>query len=146
MAFTKLTLTVDGAVAHIGLDQPDTRNAFDDVVIADLTQAFTEAGALPQVRAIVLGASGPAFCAGANLHWMRRMADYTRDENLADAGKLATMLRTIPSVSAIAPVGRLAPAASKSCPRCQRRPQSAGVVTHGRRTSSANVPGTRSFA
>ena len=95
MAFTKLTLTVDGAVAHIGLDQPDTRNAFDDVVIADLTQAFTEAGALPQVRAIVLGASGPAFCAGANLHWMRRMADYTRDENLADAGKLATMLRTI---------------------------------------------------
>ena len=95
MAFTKLTLTVNGAVAHIGLDQPDTRNAFDDVVIAELTQAFTEAGALPQVRAIVLGASGPAFCAGANLHWMRRMADYTRDENLADAGKLATMLRTI---------------------------------------------------
>ena len=95
MAFTKLTLTVDGAVAHIGLNQPDTRNAFDDVVIAELTQAFTEAGALPQVRAIVLGASGPAFCAGANLHWMRRMADYTRDENLADAGKLATMLRTI---------------------------------------------------
>ena len=95
MAFTKLTLTVNGAVAHIGLDQPDTRNAFDDVVIAELTQAFTDAGALPQVRAIVLGASGPAFCAGANLHWMRRMADYTRDENLADAGKLATMLRTI---------------------------------------------------
>ena len=95
MAFTKLTLRIDGAVAHIGLDQPDTRNAFDDVVIAELTQAFTEAGALPQVRAIVLGATGPAFCAGANLHWMRRMADYTRDENLADAGKLATMLRTI---------------------------------------------------
>ena len=93
--YTKLTLRIDAAVAHIGLDQPDTRNAFDDVVIAELTQAFTEAGALPQVRAIVLGASGPAFCAGANLHWMRRMADYTREENLADAGKLATMLRTI---------------------------------------------------
>ena len=93
--YTKLTLRIDGAVAHIGLDQPDTRNAFDDVVIAELTQAFTEAGALPQVRAIVLGATGPAFCAGANLHWMRRMADYTRDENVADAGQLATMLRTI---------------------------------------------------
>src|SRR5215217_2564279 len=95
MTFTKLKLTLGGAVARIWLDQPDTRNAFDDVVIAELTQAFTEAGAASQVKAIVLGANGPAFCAGANLNWMRRMADYTRDENLADAGKLADMLRTI---------------------------------------------------
>jgi len=93
--FTKLKLTIEGHVARIWLDQPDTRNAFDDIVIAELTQAFLEAGAAPQVKAIVLGANGPAFCAGANLNWMRRMADYTRDENLADAGKLADMLRTI---------------------------------------------------
>jgi len=95
MTFTKLSLTLDGAVTRIWLDQPDARNAFDDVVIAELTQAFIDAGAQPQVRAIVLGANGPAFCAGANLNWMRRMADYTRDENLADAGKLAEMLRVI---------------------------------------------------
>lgn len=94
-SFTKLGLSIEGAIARIWLDQPDARNAFDDVVIAELTQAFTEAGASPQVRAIVLGANGPAFCAGANLNWMRRMADYTRDENIADAGKLAAMLRTI---------------------------------------------------
>ncbi len=93
--YTTLKLRLDGAIARIWLNQPDTRNAFDDIVIAELTQAFLEAGAAPQVRAIVLGASGPAFCAGANLNWMRRMADYTRDENLADAGKLARMLRTI---------------------------------------------------
>ncbi len=93
--FTKLNLTTDGPIARIWLDQPDTRNAFDDIVIAELTQAFTDAGAMPQVRAIVLGANGPAFCAGANLHWMRRMADYSRDENVADAGKLAEMLRVI---------------------------------------------------
>ena len=93
--FTKLDLSIEGAVARIWLDQPDARNAFDDVVIAELTEAFTEAGAAPQVKAIVLGANGPAFCAGANLNWMRRMADYTRDENVADAGKLAEMLRTI---------------------------------------------------
>jgi methylglutaconyl-CoA hydratase len=93
--YTKLQLTLEGAIARIWLDQPDARNAFDDVVIAELTQAFTEAGAVPQVKAIVLGANGPAFCAGANLNWMRRMADYTRDENIADAGKLAAMLRTI---------------------------------------------------
>lgn len=93
--FTKLKLSLDGAIARIWLDQPDARNAFDDIVIAELTQAFTEAGAAAQVKAIVLGANGPAFCAGANLNWMRRMADYTRDENIADAGKLAAMLRTI---------------------------------------------------
>jgi len=95
MTFTKLKLQVQDTVARIWLDQPDARNAFDDIVIAELTQAFTEAGAQPQVKAIVLGANGPAFCAGANLNWMRRMADYTRDENIADAGKLASMLRTI---------------------------------------------------
>ena len=93
--FTKLKLTIEGPVARVWLDQPDTRNAFDDIVIAELARAFAEAGAAPEVRAIVLGADGPAFCAGANLNWMRRMADYTRDENLADAGKLADMLRTI---------------------------------------------------
>ena len=97
--FTKLKLTIEGPVARIWLDQPDTRNAFDDIVIAELTQAFVEAGTAPQVKAIVLGANGPAFCAGANLNWMRRMADYTRDENIADAGKLADMLRTIAECS-----------------------------------------------
>ena len=94
-SFTKLKLSIDGAIARIWLDQPEARNAFDDIVIAELTQAFVEAGAAPQVRAIVLAAAGPAFCAGANLNWMRRMADYSRAENLADAGKLAAMLRTI---------------------------------------------------
>ena len=93
--FTSLKLTIDGAVARIQLDKSETRNAFDDIMIAELTQAFVEAGAAPQVRAVVLEASGSAFCAGANLNWMRRKADYTRDENLADAGKLADMLRTI---------------------------------------------------
>ena len=54
-----------------------------------------EVGARADVRAVVLAAEGPAFCAGANLNWMRRMADYTREQNLADAAKLAEMLRVI---------------------------------------------------
>lgn len=97
MNFTtlELALDADGAVARIWLDRPDARNAFDDVAIDELTRAFAEAGAMPAVRAIVLGARGTAFCAGADLNWMRRMAGYTREENLADAGKLAAMLRTI---------------------------------------------------
>jgi methylglutaconyl-CoA hydratase len=84
-------------VARITLNRPDVRNAFNDEVIAELTQAFTQVGQDPQVRAVVLAADGPAFCAGADLNWMRRMADYTRAENLADAGALAEMLRTIHS-------------------------------------------------
>ena len=93
--FDTLQFGIDGAVARIRLNRPETRNAFDDVVIAELTRAFEQAGAAPGVRAVVLSADGPAFCAGANLNWMRRMADYTREQNIADAATLADMLRTI---------------------------------------------------
>ncbi len=95
MKSTFLTVEAAGPVATITLTQPDVRNAFSDEVIADITRAFTWVGAQAQVRAVVLAAEGPAFCAGANLNWMRAMADYTREENLVDAGKLAEMLRVI---------------------------------------------------
>lgn len=87
--------TTTGPVATITLSQPDIRNAFSDEAIADITRAFVEVTARDDVRAVVLAAEGKAFCAGANLNWMRRMADYTREENLTDAGKLAQMLHTI---------------------------------------------------
>ena len=90
-----LSITQTGAVARITLTQPEIRNAFSDEVIQAITEAFADVGARADVRAVVLAAEGPAFCAGANLNWMRRMADYTREENLADASKLAAMLRTI---------------------------------------------------
>ncbi|MBE0473723.1 enoyl-CoA hydratase/isomerase family protein [Rhodoferax sp.] len=90
------TLTIEsGAVARVALNRPEVRNAFNDEVIAELTQAFSQLGQDPDVRAIVLAASGPAFCAGADLNWMRRMADYTDAENLADAAQLAEMLHVI---------------------------------------------------
>jgi methylglutaconyl-CoA hydratase len=90
------TLKIEtGSVVRITLNRPDVRNAFNDEVIAELTQAFVQLGRDPTVRAIVLAAEGPAYCAGADLNWMRRMADYTHAENLADAGQLAEMLRVI---------------------------------------------------
>lgn len=92
---TALQLTRQDRVAWITLCRPDVRNAFNDEVIAELTDAFEAVGRDDSIRAVVLAAEGPAFCAGADLNWMRRMADYTRDENVADAGKLAAMLRTI---------------------------------------------------
>ena len=90
-----LTIIDHGAVRTITLSRPDVRNAFNDVMIAELKNAFNEAGQAADVRCVVLAADGSAFCAGADLNWMRRMADYTRDENLADAGQLAAMLRAI---------------------------------------------------
>ena len=90
-----LTLVVNAGVATITLSQPEIRNAFSDEVIAEITAAFAAVGGRPDVRAVVLAAEGPAFCAGANLNWMRRMAEYSRDENRDDAGLLAEMLRTI---------------------------------------------------
>lgn len=92
---TALTLTHTGALLTITLSRPEVRNAFNDEVIAELTQAFQTAAASAETRAVVLAAEGPAFCAGADLNWMRRMADYTRAENLADAAKLAEMLRVM---------------------------------------------------
>lgn len=93
--FDSLLYSIDNHVATITLNRPDKRNAFNDDVIRELTEVFTDVGNRADVRAVVLSANGKAFCAGADLNWMRAMADYSHDENLADAGKLATMLDTI---------------------------------------------------
>ncbi len=95
MTQSPLKIGVCDAVATVVLSRPEVRNAFNDDVIAELSQAFVRIGEDAQVRAVVLMAEGPAFCAGADLNWMRRMADYTREQNLEDAGKLAFMLRAI---------------------------------------------------
>jgi methylglutaconyl-CoA hydratase len=82
-------------VATVTLSRPTVRNAFNDEVIGELTRAYLSLGEMNHVRCIVLAAQGTAFCAGADLNWMRKMADYSRTENLVDAAKLAEMLRTI---------------------------------------------------
>jgi methylglutaconyl-CoA hydratase len=82
-------------VARITLDRPELRNAFDDALIASLTKAFLEIGSDDGVRVLILAGNGPAFCAGADLNWMKRMAKYGYDENLADAEALALMLATL---------------------------------------------------
>jgi methylglutaconyl-CoA hydratase len=90
-----LLLSFSHAVATVTINRPEVRNAFNDEVIAELTAAFLELGGRPEVRCIVLAGNGPAFCAGADLNWMKRMADYTREQNLADAQELARMLRVL---------------------------------------------------
>ncbi len=85
----------DHGVHTITLNRPDIRNAFDDMLIAEIHEAFDAVSRRTDVRCVVLAANGPALCAGGDLNWMRRMADYTREQNLADAGGLAAMLRAI---------------------------------------------------
>ncbi|MFC0167573.1 enoyl-CoA hydratase/isomerase family protein [Pseudoduganella danionis] len=95
MTYTTLNISRAGHVATVTLDRPDVRNAFNELTIAEITRAFRELGEQRDLRAIVLAANGPAFCAGADLNWMKKMAGYTHAENQADALQLAEMLRTI---------------------------------------------------
>ncbi len=90
-----LLISRDGPVARVFLNRPDVRNAFNDGVIAELAAAFTGFAADATLRAVVLGGHGKAFCAGADLSWMRAMADYTWEQNRADAQGLADMLHAI---------------------------------------------------
>jgi methylglutaconyl-CoA hydratase len=82
-------------IARVTLDRPELRNAFDDALIKQLHDAFVALGKDDEVRVVVLAGSGPAFCAGADLNWMKRMAKYGYAENLADAEALALMLATL---------------------------------------------------
>lgn len=84
-----------GRVATVTLNRPERHNAFDEELIAELALAFDKLGRDPAVRVIVLAAAGKTFSAGADLEWMRRAASYSREQNVADAEKLAAMLRTI---------------------------------------------------
>jgi methylglutaconyl-CoA hydratase len=94
-----MTTTLDirrpsALVAEIWLNRPEVRNAFNDHVIGELTEAFARLGVDTDLRAIVLGGHGKAFCAGADLSWMRTMAGYSWEQNHADAARLAQMLWT----------------------------------------------------
>ncbi len=79
-------------VATVTLNRPEKHNAFDDTLIAELTDIFKKVAADNAIRAMILRSNGKSFCAGADLNWMRRMAEYGYDDNLADANALANML------------------------------------------------------
>ena len=82
-------------VARVTLDRPEVRNAFDDALIARLSEIFRELDTDRQTRVMVLAGNGPAFCAGADLNWMKRIAGYGYEENVRDAAALADMLATL---------------------------------------------------
>ena len=89
----ELTTRNDG-VATLTLNRPDVHNAFNAELIAELTRAFDDLAAAPPRVLIVTGA-GRSFSAGADLGWMRAMADAGEAENRADSERLAAMFRSL---------------------------------------------------
>jgi len=93
--YETLEILRDGGVASVWMNRPDVHNAFNEQLIAELTAACQALDADDAVRVVVLAGRGKSFSAGADLNWMRRAAEASVDANLADARKLADMLRTL---------------------------------------------------
>ncbi len=87
--------THQDGVATVTLTRAELHNAFNEVVIEELTRAFRDLDQDVKTRLVVLAAAGKSFCAGADIYWMKRMVDYTFEENVADANLMADMLRAI---------------------------------------------------
>ena len=93
--YETLEILRDGGVTTIWMNRPDVHNAFNEQLIAELTAACQALDADDAVRVVVLAGRGKSFSAGADLNWMRRAAEASVEANLADARKLAGMLRTL---------------------------------------------------
>ena len=87
-----LRIDRDGDLLRVTLARPETRNAFDAALIAELAEAFVDVG---KARAVLLAGEGPSFCAGADVEWMRSSVDLDYDANVADATALRRMLTAI---------------------------------------------------
>jgi len=94
-----LEITVDGRVARVALNRPDVHNAFDDELIYELTDELSKLDQDAAIGAVVLTSNGASFSAGADLNWMRRMADLSESDNRADSGRLAKLMRTLNDLS-----------------------------------------------
>jgi methylglutaconyl-CoA hydratase len=92
---TALAIERQGPIGLITLNRPERHNAFDDALIVELTEALRTMEADEAVRMVVLAGSGPSFCAGADLNWMKRMAGYSKDENQRDAMQMGALMRTL---------------------------------------------------
>ena len=95
ISFDTIQLTERGHVATVALNRPEVRNAFNALLIAELTVAFERIAARDDIHMIVLAGNGRTFCAGADVNWMRDSLDYTADDNVADALRMSDMFAAI---------------------------------------------------
>ena len=95
MEFTTIKIQLGESIAWINLDRPEVRNALNDTMIMELTEAFDWLNSRDDVRVIVVKGNGKAFCAGADLAYMKAMAGFSYNQNIADAQKLSKLFQTI---------------------------------------------------
>jgi len=87
--FNTINFTTGKGIAIIALNRPEIRNAFNEVMIAELTEAFREASTMDDIRVIILKGVGKSFCAGADLNWMRDVSTYSYEQNYAESYRLS---------------------------------------------------------
>jgi methylglutaconyl-CoA hydratase len=95
MGTPRVALSLDGPVAHVVMDRPEARNALDPAMVRELLDAVAAASVREDIRVIVLAGRGSVFCAGADIEWMKAIARFTHDENVADARRLFELFETI---------------------------------------------------
>ena len=95
MSHATLRLERDGTIARVVLNRPEIRNAFDDLMISELHEVFKELREDASSRVVVITGEGNSFCAGADLHWMKRVVEYNHEESYQDSLRLAEMLEAI---------------------------------------------------
>ena len=97
--YQMLEVAVEGKVARVTINRPEVHNAFNEVVISELTEAFkalsAQGGGAEGLRVVILTGAGQSFCAGADLNWMKKMAGYSYEENVNDALGLADLMYTV---------------------------------------------------
>jgi len=95
MEFNSIKVQLGESMAWVNLDRPEVRNALNPELIRELTEVFDWLNSRDDIRVIILKGNGKAFCAGADLDYMKEMAKYTHLQNLADAQKLSKLFQTI---------------------------------------------------
>ncbi|MGD8895781.1 MAG: enoyl-CoA hydratase-related protein [Acidobacteriota bacterium] len=95
MKLERLELEAEDGVARVWLNRPETRNAFDGLMVTELRKVVGDLGADTSVRVVVVGGRGKVFCAGADLEWMKAMATFGREDNLREAGEMAELFSAI---------------------------------------------------
>lgn len=95
MSYTRLEISVAEGIGRIWLNRAEKRNALDRTMVEELHAAILQLESDDAVRAIILAGRGPAFCAGADLEYLRRMAEFTVLDNMEDSAALARTLKAI---------------------------------------------------
>lgn len=96
--FKTVTYKIDGLIARVTFNRPEVHNAFNDTMIKELTEVFTDIKSKKEIRVVVLAGEGKSFCAGADINWMKRVKDYSYEENLKESLELANLFYLIYSL------------------------------------------------